>query len=170
MPRKPLLPPRSAGGELRAYGRELRTWSTGLLTRYAISVMLLLAAFAGLIGAIAVGFGALFHFLQIKYSIWIAYASIGGLLAVLAMLLAALGIAKLRQEMPPLPDPRRHAKAASRIAARESIEALAASGPALAKRPVLPAAIGFASIGLLGWFIASRRNAGRTRHDGPERS
>ena len=159
---KLILPARSVGGELRAYGREVRAWSTGLLTRYAVVVILLLAAFAGLLGAIGMGLDALFHFLEMKYGTWIAYGSIGGLLIAIALLAAAMGIAKLRQDMPPPPDPRRHAKAASRIVAAESIGAVAASGQALATRPVLPAAIGLASVGLLGWLIASRLNAGRT--------
>jgi hypothetical protein len=166
MSSKPFLPARSVGGELRAYGREVRAWSTGLLTRYAIAAALLLAAFAGLMGAIAVGLGALFHFVELRYGTWIAYESIGGLLVVLAMLAAALGIAKLRQEAPSPPDPRRHAKAASRIVAADSIGALAASSQAVAARPLLPAAIGLASVGLLGWLIASRRNAGRTHTAG----
>jgi hypothetical protein len=169
MSSKPFLPARSVGGELRAYGREVRAWSTGLLTRYAVAVALLLAAFAGLIGAIAVGLGALFHFLEMRYGTWIAYESIGGLLVVLTMLAAALGIAKLRQDAPPPPDPRRHAKAASRIVAAESIGAVAASGQAIAARPLLPAAIGLASMGLLGWLVASRRKAGRTDIAGSER-
>jgi hypothetical protein len=160
---KPFLPARSVGGELRAYGREVRAWSTGRLTRYAAAVALLMAAFAGLIGAIAVGLSALFHFVEMKYGTWIAYGSIGGLLVVLAMFAALLGIAKLRQEAPSPPDPRRHAEAASRIAAADSIAALAASGQAIAAWPLLPAAIGLASMGLLGWLIASRRNAGRTQ-------
>ena len=166
MSSKPFLPARSVGGELRAYGREVRAWSTGLLTRYAIAAALLLAAFAGLMGAIAVGLGALFHFVELRYGTWIAYESIGGLLVVLAMLAAVLGIAKLRQEAPSPPDPRRHAKAASRIVAADSIGALAASSQAVAARPLLPAAIALASMGLLGWLIASRRNAGRTHTAG----
>jgi hypothetical protein len=51
MPPKTLLPPRSVEGELRAYGREVRAWSTGLVTRYVAAVSFLLAAFGGLIGA-----------------------------------------------------------------------------------------------------------------------
>jgi hypothetical protein len=58
---KPFLPARSIDGELRTYGREVRAWSTGLLIRYVVAVSLLLAALAGLIGAIAVGLGTLFH-------------------------------------------------------------------------------------------------------------
>jgi hypothetical protein len=166
MSSKPFLPARSVGGELRAYGREVRAWSTGLLTRYAVAVALLMAALAGLMGAIAVGLGALFHFVELRYGTWIAYESIAGLLVLLAMLAAALGIAKLRQEAPSPPDPRRHAKAASRIVAADSIEAVAASGQAVAARPLLPAAIGLASMGILGWLIASRRNAGRTHTAG----
>ena len=158
---KPFLPARSVGGELLAYGREVRTWMTGLLTGYSVAVALLLTAFVGLMGAIAVGLGALFHFVELKYGTWTAYGSIGGLLIVLAILAAAIGIAKLKQQAPPLPNPRRHAKAASRIVAAESIGAVAASDQAMAARPVLPTAIGLASIGLLGWLIASRRNAGR---------
>jgi hypothetical protein len=46
--------------------------------------------------------------------------------------------------------------------------AVAASGQAMAARPVLPVAIGLASIGLLGWLIASRRNTGRIHSAGPE--
>jgi hypothetical protein len=163
---KPFLSERSVGGELRAYGREVRAWSTGLLTRYAVAVALLMAAFAGLIGAIAVGLGSLFHFVELRYGTWVAYESIGGLLVVLTMLAAALGIAKLRQEAPPPPDPRSHAKAASRIMASESIGAVTASGQAIAARPLLPAAIGLASMGLLGLLIASRRNAGRSHTAG----
>jgi hypothetical protein len=166
MSSKPFLPARSVGGELRAYGREVRAWSTGLLTRYAVAVALLMAALAGLMGAIAVGLGALFHFVELRYGTWIAYESIAGLLVLLAMLAAALGIAKLRQEAPSPPDPRRHAKAASRIVTADSIEAVAASGQAVAARPLLPAAIGLASMGILGWLIASRRNAGRTHTAG----
>ena len=163
---KPFLPARSVGGELRAYGREVRTWATGLLTGYAIAVALLLAAFVGLMGAIAVGLGALFHYVELKYGTWIAYGSIGGLLIVLAILAAAIGVAKLRKQAPPLPGPRRHAKAASRMVAAESIGAVAASGQAMAARPVLPAAIGLATIGLLGWLIAARRNGGRIYPEG----
>jgi hypothetical protein len=163
---RPFLPVRSVGGELRAYGREVRTWMTGLLTGYAVAVALLLAAFVGLMGAIAVGLGALFHYVELKYGIWIAYGSIGGLLIVLAILAAAIGVAKLKKQAPPLPSPRRHAKAASRMVAAESIGAVAASGQAMAARPVLPTAIGLASIGLLGWLIAARRNAGRIYSDG----
>ena len=79
-----------------------------------------------------------------------------------------LGIAKLKQEMPAPPNPQRHAKAASRIAVAEGMGALAGSGRTLAVRPVLPAAIGLASVGLLGWLIASRRNARKTRALEPE--
>lgn len=165
---KPFLPARSVGGELRAYGREVRAWSTGLLTRYVMAVSLLLAALAGLIGAIAVGLGALFHFLEIKYGTWIAYGSIGGLLIVLTMVAAALGIAKLKQEMPAPPNPRQHAKAASRIAAAEGMGALAGSSRSLAARPVVPAALGLASVGLLGWLIASRLNSSKTHTLEPE--
>jgi len=161
---KPFLPARSVGGELRAYGREVRAWSTGLLARYVMAVSLLLAALAGLIGAIAVGLGALFHFLEIKYDTWIAYGSIGGLLIVLTMVATALGIAKLKQEMPAPPNPRRHAKAASRIAVAEGMGALAGSGRTLAARPVVPAALGLASVGLLGWLVASRLTAARRTH------
>ena len=160
---KPFLPARSVGGELRAYGREVRAWSTGLLTRYIIAVSLLLAALAGLIGAIAVVLGALFHFLEMKYGTWTAYGSVGGLLILLTIVAAAVGIAKLKQEMPAPPSPQRHAKAASRIAVAESMGALAGSGRSMAARPVLPAAIGLASVGLLGWLITSRRNASRPR-------
>ena len=165
---KPFLPARTVGGELRAYGREVRAWSTGLLARYVMAVSLLLAALAGLIGAISVGLGALFHFLEMKYGTWIAYESIGGLLIGLTIVAAALGIAKLRQEMPAPPNPQRHARAASRIAVAEGMGALAGSGRTLAARPVLPAAIGLASVGLLGWLIASRRNASKTRALEPE--
>jgi hypothetical protein len=159
---KPFLPPRSVSGELRAYGREVRAWSVGILARCAIAAVLLLAALASLIGGVGVGLAALFHFLELKYGATVAYAVIGGLLIVLAVLEATLGVAQLRQALPSPPDPRRHARTVSRIAAAESISAIAASGKAL--RPVMPPAIGVLSVGLLGWLVASRvrqrRNAG----------
>lgn len=168
MSSKPFLPARTVGGELRAYGRDVRAWSTGILVRYVMAVSLLLAALAGLIGAIAVGLGALFHFLDLKYGTWTAYGSLAGLLIGLTIVAAALGIAKLKQEVSAPPSPQRHAKAASRIVVAESMGALAGSGRAMAARPVLPAAIGLASVGLLGWLIASRRGASRARAIEPE--
>ena len=161
---KPFLPPRSVGGELRAYGREMRAWSVGILARYAVAVVLLLAALASLIGSAGVGLAALFHFLDLRYGATVAYAAIGGLLIVLAILAAMFGVAQLRQALPSPPDPRRHARAASRIAAAESIGAIAASGNALKARPAMPVTISVLLVGLLGWLVASRarqrRNAG----------
>jgi hypothetical protein len=155
---KPFLPPQSVGGELRAYGREVRAWSVGILARYAIAGVLLVAALASLIGGIAVGVAALFHFLELKYGTAVAYAVIGGLLIVLAILGATLGIVRLRQAPPSPPDPRRHARTASRIAAAESVGAIAASGNALKARLGMPATIGILLVGLLGWLVASRVN------------
>jgi hypothetical protein len=162
MPPKSFLPNRSVGGEIRAYGREVRAWSTGLLRRYVFAVALLMAAFASMIAGIAVGLDALFHFLEMRYGAWTAYAVIGGLLIVLAIVTAALGVLKLKQAPPSLPNPRQHASAASRIAAAESIGALASSGRAVAARPVVPVALGLASVGLLGWLATSRRASAKT--------
>jgi hypothetical protein len=163
---KPFLPAWSVGGELRAYGREVRAWSNGLLMRYVVAVLLLLAALAGLIGAMAMGLGALFHFLEMKYGTLTTYESIGGLLIVLTIA-AALG--KLKEEMPAPPNPQRHAKAASRIAVAERHGSFGPSGRTLAARPVVPAAIGLASVGLSDWPIAARRNASKTHAFEPEK-
>jgi hypothetical protein len=100
---KPFLPPQSVGGELRAYGREVRAWWVGILARYAIVGVLLLGALASLIGSIAVGLAALFHFLELKYGAAVAYAVIGGFLVVLAILGTTLGIVRLRQAPPRRP-------------------------------------------------------------------
>src|ERR1700744_3668774 len=162
---KSFLPARSIGGELRAYGHRLSTWVAGLLTRYVVAVVLLLTAFTSLLGAVGVGLGALFRFLETKYGTWIAFGSIGGLLLLLALVSAGLGIAKLKAAMPPPPSPRQHAKTASRIATTEAVGALTSSGKVLSPRPVVPAAIGLVSLGLFGWFIASRLNVSGSRSE-----
>jgi hypothetical protein len=109
-----------------------------------------------------------FSILGYKYGTCGAYGSIGGLLVLLAVTAALSGIAQLRRSLPPPPDPRRHAKAAARIVAAQSIGTLTASGRALANRPVVSAAVGLVSVGLVGWTMASRRKIGKAALPGKE--
>ncbi len=101
------IPPGPINGFLQSWAADLKGWTTGIVIRYVVAVALLLAAAAGLVGAISVGIAALFHWLEITYGLNTAYAAVAGLLVVLALLSAGVAILLLKGELPPIPRPKR---------------------------------------------------------------
>jgi hypothetical protein len=149
---------------VQAYGQELRGWASGITVRYGIAVALLLSAGAGIIAAIGVGIAALFHWLETAYGAYPAYGIVSGLLLLLAAASALTAIALLKQGLPPLPRPHRHAAAAGRSVAARAV--LAASSPhkSLMKAdPVTEVMIGLAAACLVGWLASSRMGKSQPR-------
>jgi hypothetical protein len=81
----------------RSYLRDRTDQATGTITSYAIAAGLFAAAGIFLIAALLVGITALFRWIEIKYGLFCAFGVVGGLLAVLAALCAALAGARLKQ-------------------------------------------------------------------------
>ncbi len=161
MPPHGQIPPGPIHGFLQSYAGELKGWTTQIVVRYAVAVALLLAAGAGLVGAIAVGIAALFHWLESTYGLNTAYATVAGLLVVLAFVSAGVAILFLKGKLPPIPRPRRrHTRAVGRSLAAETM--LAATPQRLLKTdPATEIMIGLAAACLVGWLAASR--LGRSR-------
>jgi hypothetical protein len=144
-------------GFLQSYGGDLRGWLTGLAIRYAVAIVLLLAAGAGLVAAIGVGINALFHWIEARYGLTIAYEAVAGALVVLAMASALTGIVLLKGAPPRLPRPHRH----GRSMAAKAVPVLAAQNyKALVKADrTTEMMIGLAAACLVGWLITSRTQA-----------
>lgn len=156
------IPPGPINGFLQSYTGDLKGWTVRIAVRYVVAVALMLAAAAGLVGAIAVGAAALFHWLETTHGLKTAYAAIAGLLVVLALLSAGLAVLLLKGKLPPIPRPRRqHSKAAGRSLAARAMLATTSNRGLLKTDPATEIMIGLAAACLVGWLAASRlRRAG----------
>jgi hypothetical protein len=140
-------------GFIKSYGGDLRGWAISIVLRYAIAVVLLLSAGAGLIAAIGVGVDALFHWLEANYGLAVAYWAVIGILVALAIVSASIGVVLLKSGPPSLPGPRRHGRA---VAAKATM-AFATPVRSLAKAdPATEIMIGLAAACLVGWLVSSR--------------
>jgi hypothetical protein len=140
---------------LKSYVGDLRKWSMRLAVGYGVATAMLAGGVLALFAAIAVGVTALFHLIERFYGTDIAYASIGGGLFVLAVLLLLSGWAMLRRRTPQLPRPHRQAQVAKRMIAGRAMTGLATTEAAKAD-PVTQALIGAAATMLAAWLLASR--------------
>ena len=153
--------PGPVSGLLQSYAGDLKGWTTGIIIRYAVAVALLLAAAAGLVGAIAVGMAALFYWIALTYGVKTAYAAVAGLLVVLALISVGVAILLMRSKLPPIPRPnRQRTKAVGRSLAADAM--LTATPQRLLKTDApTEIMIGLAAACLVGWLAASR--LGRSR-------
>jgi hypothetical protein len=148
-------------GLLQSYAGDLKGWTTGIIIRYAVAVALLLAAAAGLVGAIAVGIAALFYWIELTYGLNAAYAAVAGPLVVLALVSAGIAILLMRSKLPPVPRPKR--QQTKEVGRSLAAEAMLATTPQriLKTDPTTEIMIGLAAACLVGWLAASR--LGRSR-------
>ena len=152
-----ILPPPSLSGSLKSYGRALRGWTGGIALRYILAVVFMLAAAACVIAAVGVGLAALFHWIDAYYGTTYAYGGIAGLLVLLALISALVGIVLLKRPLPPLPSPRRQMKTASRAITANAMLAVSRPHRALIKAdPATEIMIGLAAACLAGWLVSSR--------------
>lgn len=151
------IPPGPINGFLQSWAGDLKGWTTGIIIRYAVAVALLLAAAAGLVGAISVGISALFHWIEINYGLNTAYGAVAGLLVVLALLSAGVAVLLLKGKLPPIPRPKRHqSKVAGRSLAARAMLATTSNRGLLKTDAATEIMIGLAAACLVGWLAASR--------------
>jgi hypothetical protein len=143
---------------LRSYLADLRGWGARLATGYAVAAGMLLAGVLAIFAAIAVGVGALFHLVAVRYGIDWAYAAIGGGLFIVGLTLLGVGWAVLRQPAATFPRPRRQAQAARRMMVRPAVLGAVTrlyEAKANGADPVTKVLIGVAATLLLSWVVAS---------------
>jgi uncharacterized membrane protein len=160
------IPPGPINGFLQSYAGDLKGWTVRIALRYVVAVALLLAAAAGLVGAIAVGIAALFHWLETAYDLKVAYAAVAGLLVVLALVSAGIAVLLLKGKLPPIPRPKRQkAKAAGRSLAARAMLATTSNKGLLSTEPATEIMVGLAAACLVGWLVISRfgRSRGEAR-------
>jgi hypothetical protein len=155
---------------LQSYLADLRRWGARLATGYAVAAGMLLAGVLAIFAAIAVGIGALFHVVTVRYGIDWAYAAIGGGLLIAGLGLLGVGWVVLRRPAPTFPRPRRQAQAAKRMMVRPAVlGAVTRLYEAKASKadPVTKVLIGAAATLLLSWVVAthlqSRSQGNRVR-------
>jgi hypothetical protein len=157
MPSHDQIPPGPINGFLQSWAGDLKGWTTGIIIRYVVAIALLLAAAAGLVGAIAVGVAALFHWLETTYGLKAAYAGVAGLLVVLAVVSAGIAVLLLKGKLPPIPRPKRHhGRAAGRSLAARAVLATTSNRGLLNTEPATEIMIGLAAACLVGWLVISR--------------
>lgn len=81
----------------RSWLRDRTNQTTSSVTSYVIAAGLFAAAGIFLIAACLVGITALFRWIEINYGLFQAFGAIGGLLALIAAILAGVAVAKLKQ-------------------------------------------------------------------------
>jgi hypothetical protein len=163
----------------RSYVRDRTSQATGTVTSYAVAAGLFAAAGIFLVAACLVGIIALFRWVELEYGMFPAFGVVGGLLVVIAAILAGVAAMKLRQkprEFPSFMSRLRVALTANPLRAVETDEI--EDGPVPATQPAtsrfVPAQpprrrvfdrnvqVGLAAAGLLlGWLAARRRQQAR---------
>jgi Putative Actinobacterial Holin-X, holin superfamily III len=93
----------------RSYLRDRTNQATGTATSYAMAAGLFAAAGIFLLAACFVGIFALFRWVELNYGMFPAFGAVGGLLVVIAAILAGVAAMKLRQK------PREFPSLASRL-------------------------------------------------------
>jgi hypothetical protein len=87
----------------RSYLRDRTDQATHTIASYAVATGLFAAAGIFLIAACLVGITALFRWIEINYGLFPAFGVVGGLLLIIAGILAAIAASKLKTQPPHFP-------------------------------------------------------------------
>ncbi len=143
----------------RSYIADLRRWVTRRAVRYAVAVAISVGGILALFAAASVAVAAFFNAIEHHYGADVAYASVGGGLLGVGIILLLVAWAMLRRHAPPLPRPHRQAAFAKKMIMR-SATVRTGTGLRTARSasadPVTRALIGAAATMLVGWMVASR--------------
>lgn len=159
----------------RSYLRDRTNQATGTVTSYAIAAGLFAAAGIFLLAACFVGIFTLFRWVELKYGMFPAFGAVGGLLVVIAAILAGVAAMKLRQkprEFPSLTSRLRVALTANPLRSVEIDDGATPVAQTATPRfvPAQPPRRGgdrniqaglAAAVLLLGWVAARRRQQAR---------
>jgi hypothetical protein len=143
-------------GFLQSYGSDLHGWVSGIALRYVIAIALCISGTASLIAGAAVGFAALFRWLELHYGPAVAYSAVGGGLAVLGLIGFLLAIVLFKSSLPPLPRPQRRAREFRQSVATRVMLAPAIGRSLLRADRTTEILAGTAAVLLVGWVAASR--------------
>jgi len=147
----------------RSYFSDLRGWAAGLSTRYIVAMAIALGGILALFAAGAVGVTALFHLIESWYGTDAAYASIGGGLFFVGIVLLVLAWVMFSGRIPSLPRPHRQIRSAKRMARQmmmqsSAVGAMKRIGEVNGARtgPTMPVLIATGATLLVGWIVGSR--------------
>jgi hypothetical protein len=149
---------------VRSYVAELREWARDIATRYAVAVVILVVGALLILVALGFGVGALFDFIEARYGVNIAFASVGGFFLVVGVAAVLSGQSLLNRRKPPLPRPDRQIEGLKRSFALPAALRLLTNGRnagRLAKDPVTGMLVGAAALVAVGWIVASRPSRSR---------
>ena len=147
--------PRGVSALFSSYAADLRGWATGRATGYGIAAALMLGALLAVFGAITVGAVALFHLIELRYGINIAFAALGGGLLVLAAILTLAGWLMLQRHAP-VPKPERQLRAARQLLVGTTISrAVTTLHDPEGARPdaTTQVLLGAAAVAAIGWLV-----------------
>jgi hypothetical protein len=158
-----------------SYMRDRANQATGTATSYAVAAGMYAAAGIFLVAACLVGLSALFRWIEIKYGLFPAFGTIGGILVLLAALCAGLATARLKRPARRYPSltSRLRVAIASPVVREPSPSEVDPDAIPLAPSPPrhrgtarsgnaisVPVGLSVAAL-LLGWAAARRRQQGR---------
>lgn len=161
----------------RSYLRDRTSQATGSVAAYAVAAGLFAAAGIFLIAACLIGMTALFRWVEINYGLFYAFAAVGGLLLLIAIICAGFAMMKLKRRPPQFPsltsrlrvaafgtasDPAKVEAALGRAGSRPRLNRnrpMTRRGAAWNNRDVRAGLILAAT--LLGWAAARRRRQAR---------
>ena len=124
----------------QSYLRDRTNQATGTVTSYAIAAGLFAAAGIFLIAALLVGAAALFRWVEINYGQFWAFGAVGGLLAVIAGICAAVAVIKLKRPAPQFPSLTSRLRVAIKASPvkPDQIEAVRDTAAAILQAPAAP--------------------------------
>jgi len=140
-----------------AYVRDQASRGKSAIVSYVVGACLLLGAAIFAIVAILIGAAALFRFIEMRYGLFEAFGVVGGATLVVALILLAVGLAKIRAPSKPVVPlaSRVRVAAHSNPVTKENVKSAALS---LLDARHRSATLGLALAGtLLGYLILRRR-------------
>lgn len=144
---------------MRSYLSDLRRWAAGMSTRYIVALAVALGGILSIFAACAVGMTALFHLIESWYGRDAAYATIGGGLFFIGIILLVLAWIMFSGPIPSLPRPHRQIRSARQMMmqspALRAMEGIGEAGRARAG-PARPALMAVGATLLIGWIVGSR--------------
>jgi hypothetical protein len=143
---------------LRSYSADLRKWGIRLVAGYAAATALMAGGVLALFAAIAVGFAALFQWIERYCGPDVAFATIGFGLFILAIILILSGLGMLKKRVPRVPRPHSQVQAVERLAAPVALSTLMPLNTR-PKDPTTRLYVGVAGAMLVYWLVASRIEA-----------
>src|ERR1700683_5036768 len=93
------------------YIADLNKWVLQIATGYALATAILVAGAFSIAIALGVAAAALFRWLETCYGSYVAYGSLGGVFLLAGVFSVIIGLRSLKRPMPPMPRPRRQARA-----------------------------------------------------------